>query len=420
MATLRNSSLAFIGPLLPLVALAQFHGELRCEHKAEWNEKDSDQDCYQYLSVETRRGRYNGALLFRLKEDIDGSSGPFCDIDDRNEHVEERLYYGYIELFNLLLRQDIRLGRQYFYGLDNVAHFDGATFMGEQPEIHLSYQGIFGKPVSFYSGIHGEWLMGGAVSYFPARWLGLKGDYLILKEKHPKLEEDSFAAGLILKLPAHVDVWSSLQWVNSSTQDLTFALRWTPRDKGLSGGLSFRRLLHPSEFKTRVHSTYYHLIGTYLPFYNLAGDLQVQLSETVFLGAGFVYRDVLGGNGDNLNHEFFDPCLSLIMENLLFARSRWELDLDFWLEGDDRRWDLGGSWRQSFGAWSWFRIGSGYSKYKYDDERDIEREGIYSVYAKLHYAFAHGFALGLHGEVQDGESESEPTWLTRSSLGWSW
>ena len=91
---------------------------------------DSDQDIYEYLSLEGLVPSKDLSFSFygRYAKDLDGtpSGSIYQDILEASGDDRERIdiYYAYLEKHNLLPNVDMRLGRMYVYSAD-IVHFDG-------------------------------------------------------------------------------------------------------------------------------------------------------------------------------------------------------------------------------------------------------------------------------------------------------
>ncbi|MFH1743829.1 MAG: hypothetical protein ABIH23_32895, partial [bacterium] len=143
------------------------------------DEQDEDQDIDGLLDLKLEdivKDRLDANLSFRLNKDIDGGrngtslfSDSFRDLDDiRDLDYPDELYTANVEIHDLFRRHtDVRIGRQYlstFHGL----HIDG-IWVDSRKHGRFDIEAFAGRPVSFYSGVHGDDAMGGAVTYRHSR-----------------------------------------------------------------------------------------------------------------------------------------------------------------------------------------------------------------------------------------------------------
>ena len=149
---------------------------------------DSDQDFYEYLSLEGQIPSKDVSFSFygRYAKDLDGtpSGSIYQDILEASGDDRERIdiYYAYLEKRDLLPKTDVRLGRMYVYGAD-IVHFDGLDITRRQLFFPWLNVEVFGGIIAqMYSNLSQDVVGGFNLFLKPCQDLRLEFDAVFYRE----------------------------------------------------------------------------------------------------------------------------------------------------------------------------------------------------------------------------------------------
>jgi hypothetical protein len=239
-----------------------FDSRVRHDH----NPDDRDLDGQSYTSILVTN-------LFKQRLDMKFSGWGNMDLDsddaydDALEGKQLRFSEAWFDLHDFGPLSQLRIGRQYFYDVDNL-HFDGArwTFMRKKPIEAFVFGG---RPVSYYNSAEDDWLGGGGIVFEPG-W----------RSRHQidayHLEEGD--EGFLLSAWRWNQAWgrswhtyTTLRGIDDEVRDLrTHASTYIEKLKlGLNAGYYYQphRRAEGNKLRTRQLSSLGNVLGLRQPFH---------------------------------------------------------------------------------------------------------------------------------------------------------
>ncbi len=208
-------------------ALAQINtpiGELqirtRTKYRVQWSNPpdrqmvpndSSDQDFEEQVGLDWNWQEKGVSLNFlgRYRKDLDGTpeGSVFQDYIDAcgDERQEVNVYYGYLDFQEMIPNYDIRIGRQYVYGVESV-QLDGLWLRGDRVLglDWFSFEAYGGMPSQPYANLRKDGIGGFNLEFYPIRNLILHADTSFYKENswevygdwrpYPNLKMDAHGA----------------------------------------------------------------------------------------------------------------------------------------------------------------------------------------------------------------------------------
>jgi len=396
-----------------------FSGRIATLYQLRWQGDESDQDLAQYLALDADnlwKNKLDAALYLRLWEDIDGryqaqGNRTYYEYegisDTYTRRVNDRIYYGYIDIKNIIGTSKFRLGRQYLYDIEGI-QFDGLRW-GIEDFKGLDALAFFGQPVSYYSETDGNRTYGGSVAYkfFPELKLGL--DYL--KYSEDSISDTYLALLMQNRFADRLRVYAKYAYLDSDPRDVMVQANYTNPHAAWNLNATYYQQLKKLEQYSNQFSPYYTALSDYAPFHQINITLYKELTPWVAGEAGFTKRQLAHSDDESEYNRAYD----LYYATLIF-RDIGVRGLDFSLTG--QRWLTKSYTRTtsyyddatattpttatitmpsdsvtSFGAelkYQWQKkltvnLGTDYSQYKYDYDTDSEKTKVRTVYTKCRW-----------------------------------
>lgn len=154
----------------------------------------SDQDFYQLLGVDwdVANSGFTFHFLGKYSKDLDGTpeGSIFQDyIDTWNKRQQFNPYFAYMEKIDILPSIDMRLGRQYAYGVETV-QFDGLWVRANNIMDLFSVEGYGGTPSQTYLDLNRDGIGGANIEVYPIKNLIVHLDSTFYKENSVELWAD--------------------------------------------------------------------------------------------------------------------------------------------------------------------------------------------------------------------------------------
>ncbi len=156
----------------------------------------SDQDFEEQVGVnwDWREKGVSFNFLGRYRKDLDGTpeGSIFQDYIDAcgDNRQQAMVYYGYLEFTELIPDYDIRVGRQYVFGVDQNIQLDGLWFRGDRPFglNWFSFEAFGGMPSQPFANLRKDGIGGLNLEFYPMKDLVLHVDSTFYKENSWELQ----------------------------------------------------------------------------------------------------------------------------------------------------------------------------------------------------------------------------------------
>lgn len=403
------------------------HGRLSLKYRLRWNsskdERDSDNDLYQYLSADIgnrRKHLLTAHFSFRVAEDLDGehhSDGAFTydSLQDTYDHrVTADVYYAYAELHRVLFIESARVGRQSLDEHPMMFHFDGARVdtMAWSKVLGLQAGAYAGIPVHAYeSSWRGDAIYGGWVQARP--WTGsrFRAEYTRIRDAYRDLTQRD-------------DLWCFSGW-QSVADLLTVHARYTileyrSYDHLLRGDLfvpdwdfrvnaSWYRLYRTTELTSIDTDQFTWILSNYFPYDQFSLLVAKGFFQHINLQAGAEIREVSpydeeGPGNRSFQRYFFSPgILDWPLDGLSAS-----VTLEYWnvkhtADGDQKSAGFDVTYKGIKGLR--ISVGSSFALYKYDVLENLEREHVQTYYAKVSYSPWKPLKFELGYQLEDNDRD---------------
>ncbi len=411
----------------------KIEGGLWAEYRFRTNEHDEDQDVSSYVNLQLEdilKDRLDANLSFRLNKDIDGGrnssslfTDSFWDLDDaRDLDYPDELYTANVEIHEVFRKYtELRIGRQYlstFHGL----HIDG-LWIESRKHGRFDIEAFVGRPVSFYSGIHGDSAGGGAVTYRHSRRTKGRLSYYRYDDGH---DEDDYA---------DLDIWhraldnlmmhGSLDLLEDEIQRFLWSNHYYHEKADLDLWATYTHLFNTIESHTVEFSPLYAPLDELEPFDRASLRFSKGLGEKWVAYGGVSIRGAddedEGGDRANRDYQLYD----------LGATYSPTKKLDFSLTGE--YWDLDSGDRFSgvtgeleyrpTKAWRLI-LGDSYAEYRdtYYDIFSLETyrrtPDVHTYYARVQWKATDNATFNMKFTGEDDDSDESPYYTMRVSMGW--
>ena len=158
----------------------------------------SDQDFEEQVGIswDWREKGVSFNFLGRYRKDLDGTpeGSIFQDYIDAcgDDRQQLMLYYGYLEFNGLIDDYDIRIGRQYVFGVDQNIQLDGLWIRGDRPfNLNwLSFEIYGGMPSQPFANLRRDGIGGLNLEFYPMKNLIIHADSTFYKENSWTLYAD--------------------------------------------------------------------------------------------------------------------------------------------------------------------------------------------------------------------------------------
>jgi len=341
-------------------------------------------------------------FLGRYRKDLDGTpeGSIFQDYNDVcNSHRREvQLYYGYLDFHDVIPDYDIRLGRQYVFGVENNIQLDGLWVRGDRAFNldWLSFEAYGGVPSQPYADLESDGIGGLNLEFYPVKNLVLHADTTFYKENswevygdwrpYSNLRTDAHLA-FINYHPryAYLNCVGDIERTGTTLgfkfyrnfeiqENSDFILDWQSPEKDL--GEDIKRL-----YLTREQAYYQ---------FDLSISQQIPTQEGLAIFSRLGIRELMDNDDEDLyTTDFLSVTAGISIDEWLYLQgfhcslgvTRWKEDRDTYYEAESTSFfaDLR---QEIFDQWA---IAGGYY-YKTEDVNSlIENEAAHNYYASVSY-----------------------------------
>jgi len=390
-------------------------GSLYSEYRLRNGAGESDQDLYEYLTLKIKDivpDHVSAYVSMRWHKDLDGvgsyySNDPFLGLDDARD-INDRIYNLYVDFKTADDCVVLRVGRQYVDEAEWL-HLDGAALRAKPIE-DWEFLAFGGRPVTYFSGTHGDWAAGAAATwhYRPtgrARLLYYHYDQGSVDNDRVFLEVwDRFVERLL--------VHSKLSMLDGNLDQFFVEGSLDLSEHGLQFNAQYARLFHTRESESLPWNPLYAALGD-LNAYNF-GSLRATKywGEHWTLSGGVSGKAVDSGdhNGTNQDYASYDFSLGYHPTpkwDFTVTGMRWDGKGDNRLNGlyGDITWRPAPKWEVSGGA--------GTVDYVYEYYDDILFQNDYrrtpdarSYYLKARWRPRRRLSLTARAELEDNVDTS--------------
>jgi hypothetical protein len=396
------------------------HGYLYSTYRLRFTEDESDQDLFQYVSLDVgdpRKHKVTSHIFARGAYDIDGDQ----DIDDYyvfdsiNDSYDSsfngRLYYAYLDVHRVERMDLIRVGRQTMYDSPVILYFDGVlTETSEVKSILNTKLGLYGGvPVHLYEDdSEGDALYGAFVQFRP--WVGgrAKLHWIHLEDDNQFGEEndDHYSFGLWQAINEKFQLFVEYKRLEDKNRDVSLRTTYFNPEKDLMVQCSYYDLLETQEISSIEFDPFFASEFKYYPYWQANLSAYKGLGENWGIEGGFDIRRLKddADEGD-FNHGFTRYFLSLFLLNIPNDSFEISTTAEIWdSENEDEE-------IQSYGADLSYRVsdktktsfGTIYGLYKYDYYRDTEKDEVQTYYMKMKYSVSNQISLDMRYEFEDDD-----------------
>jgi len=253
------------------------------------------------LQARDRDGQGYGSILVtnllkqRLDMKLSGWGTLDLDSDDAYDHALDgrqlRISEAWFDLHDLGGLPRLRVGRQYFYDVDNQ-HFDGMrwTFLEKMPFEAFIFGG---RPVSYYSSAGDDWLVGGGVVFKPGWRSRHQIDTYHLDEGGEEFWLSAWRWSQVWGRSWHT--YCALRGIDDEVRDLQIhASRYFEQfGLGLNAGYYYQphHRGEGGELRTRHLSSLGHVLGSRQPYHQFSLNLNKYLGKNWLVQLGGLVRD---------------------------------------------------------------------------------------------------------------------------------
>ena len=416
---------------------ASIHGYSTTSYRGQWAGDDDDQDLYEYFLIDARNlipDHLDAEVSMRMHEDFSGSLSPleleddiFIDIDDaRDEQWPDRLNTAWADLHGFGWGDlSLRLGRQYLYEFDGL-HIDGG-YIRFEPRKRLEFTAFGGRPVTYYSGTHGDGTFGVSSTYRPTRSLKVRGKYYRYSDDSQNLDDDQAEIELWARRGSWAYFHGSLGTLDSDLKDLILDAKLIQHEWDAYLIVRYYRLLSEIDDHTIAFSPFFAVLDELEPF----GRGEIRANKRfgqrldVFAGVTVRREDASGDNdGDvsNSDYERYDAGVSV------YPTEKWTATVagEYWDVDQDRRF-TGVTSEIAYEPWDvlMLSVGNAYGEYRnevYDSlqQRSFrESPDVITYFTTLRWRVRDDITFRTRLEVEDTDEDLEDDLLYRlqTSLG---
>lgn len=412
-------SLSFAAETTAKSDSVSFSGRLVTQYQLRWHGDTSDQDIAQYLALDVNnlwQDRVDIALYLRLWKDIDGNSQTqgnryYYDYEGINDTFRRsalsRVYYGYVDVKNILGASQFRLGRQYLYEIEGL-QFDGIRWKYDNLN-GFDLIAFLGQPISYYSDTDGNRAVGGSIAYHPNNVAKLGLDYLHYSED---TRADNYFAG-------HFQYRFSNQWwiyskygiLDSDPRDIQIQVNYTQPESGWNINATYFQQLKKLEQYTNQFSPYYTALADYAPFHQINLAIYKEFTPHFASEAGLNLRQLQHENDEGTYNRSYNLFYgTIIFRDIGIKGLEWSFTSQRWVTDaytrttsyyddataatpttatgsfpSDSVTTIGSELRYRWQKKVTLNLGTDYSRYKYDYDTDSEKAKVRTIYAKCRW-----------------------------------
>jgi hypothetical protein len=396
-----------------------FSGRIATQYELRWHDTESDQDIAQYLALDVEnlwKDKLDAAIYLQLWEDIDGRYRPqglkyyylYQGISDTfTRSVNDRIYYGYFDLKNVVGASQFRLGRQYLFELEGI-QFDGLRWKLENLN-GFDILAFVGQPVTYYAEMDSHLTYGGTLAYKFNRELKLGLDYL--KYSEDSIGDNYFAFQMQNQLFDRFRIDSKYAMLDSDPRDFQIQANYTnPVSDWNINATYYQQIIKLQQYSNQF-SPYYAALSDYAPFRQI--NLAVYKDfNPIFAGeAGITKRQMEhSGDASEFNREYDLFYATLILRNIgvkglsfSVTGQRWYTDsytrtTTYYDDSNatepvtavitmpsDSETTLGAELKYQVAKKLTLNLGTDYSRYKYDFDTNAEQAKVRTIYTKCRW-----------------------------------
>ncbi|MHC4607786.1 MAG: hypothetical protein ACYTAF_12805 [Planctomycetota bacterium] len=416
-------------------------GSLSMKYRLRWNWDDSDQDLYQYLSLDIgdpEKAGITGHILLRATADIDGKRDRsryyvYDDITDSfDENLNGRLYYAYADLQDewplegLPLRL-ARVGRQSMHETTEPFYFDGIRLDS------TAFDDLYGLEAGLYGGVpvhpfessrDSDYLVGLYAQAEPVKGTRGRFDYTRIRDSYLYGTEgnDLFGLSLWQNVGRYVQAHYRHVFLDQESREHQAWVNAYCPEWDLMVQLSFSQLLDTERELSIDLDSYYFAMREYFPFWQVQLLASKVVSENFAVDAGAQIRELTDDSDDGtFNHEFRHYFLTPRLSGWPLERLGASLSFEFWdvpgtSEGDIMTAGFEVSHRCSENLMA--SVGTSYSLYEYDHYLENERQNVRIFYLRARYDTWKGIRIEPRYEFENSDyddddlNDSHTFWLS--------
>jgi hypothetical protein len=418
---------------------ARYYARLRLGYEYRALGEDKDNDVYAYLYANARnlnKGTLDFYTSMRLRSDIDSSSqsqadDPYRSVDDSDGVTEDRVLQLYGDMHDRYKTRTLRVGRQYVDIADYI-QIDGAqaTLFEEGT---IGGRVYAGHPVSYYSGVSGDFA--GGVSVIGRPWEGNRLRLTVARYEDDSLEgtDHNYYVDLRQELTEETRVRGQVSVLNDEFRMGRFDLFHFAADgvTDLSIGGSYWGAF---DAETTVYSPLYDIMGEQQPYAQAYARLTQEIVPTFLISPGASLRFVEDVDSDFSNRDYQNYDVTFIYEpDRSFSTS---VAIEYWaVEDDDSFFGLTGEMRYRHQRIWEVSGGASFAQYTYDTYSDItyavnggqtvfyeggtvveESPYVYTYFIRGKWKVLRKMTLRAQFDAEDDESLDDIAYRARGSV----
>lgn len=396
-----------------------FSGRIATQYELRWHNDTSDQDFAQYLALDVAnlwKDKLDAAIYLQLWEDIDGRYHPsgyqyyylYQGISDTfTRSVNDRIYYGYFDLKNVVGASQFRLGRQYLYELEGI-QFDGLRWKLEDLN-GFDMLAFVGQPVTYYAEMDGNLTYGGSLAYRFNPELKLGVDYLRYSED--SIEDNYVALQMQNQFLDRFRFDTKYAFLDSDPRDFRMQANYIdPNADWNINATYFQQIIKLQQY-TNQFSPYYEALSDYAPFQQINLAIYKEFNSMVAGEAGYTKRQLAhSSDASEFNREYDLFYATLIfrdigIKGLSFSVTgqRWITDsytrtTTYYADSNatdpitetismpgDSETTLGAELKYQLKRKLTLNLGTDYARYKYDFDTNAEQAKVRTIYTKCRW-----------------------------------
>ncbi|MEI6809443.1 MAG: hypothetical protein WCN95_12040 [bacterium] len=397
-----------------------------------------DSDIYEYIFLRGTDLAWRHVDFYisgKMHRDLDGTSTSLADdlfagLDDVSLTMDDYLYQAYIEGHDQAKRLRVRLGRQYVETADSL-HIDGGQLMAFENG-WLGGRVYFGRPVSYYSSVDGDWA--GGLSLIGRPWAEnqTRLTYVCYHDESVAVDDERYSLDMRQQLPWSLANRLQVSALNGRFETAGLDLFYAPAESDLDASLGVRRWGGVMG-ESREYSPLASVLGNREPYTYVRGTVSKSILPWLYISPGVTLR-IVEGSEDLNNRDYVRYDLALACE----PDKAWSASVagEYWdVDHGDRFFGVSGEVRYRHAKIWEISAGAGYFRYVYDQYSDFEgtidagdvrisgdgtvfesSPDSYSYYMSVKWNVTRAVSLQLRGEIEDNSETEDLSYRGRTSV----